>query len=57
MKKLDLDTYGVNELNGQKVLMYDGGSIWGWIAAAVSAIPDYFKGMGEGYAWAKKNLN
>ncbi len=26
MKKLDLDTYGVNEMDAQEVLMFDGGT-------------------------------
>jgi len=57
MKNLDLDRFGVQEMDATEIINVDGGSIWGWVAAAVSAIPDYFKGMGEGYAWASKNLN
>ncbi len=43
MKNLDLDAYGVNELNGQEVLMYDGGSIWDTVKAVAAAL-----GGGEG---------
>ncbi len=43
MKKLDLDTYGVNEMDAQEVLMFDGGSLWDTVKAIANAI-----GGGEG---------
>ena len=56
MEKLDLKLYGVQEMDATEIIRVNAGGIVSWFVFLLDAVPDYLKGMGEGYKWAKKHL-
>ncbi len=55
-KLLDIDQYGVQELDATEIIRVNGGGKRSWILVLLEAVPDYLKGLGEGYKWAEKHL-
>lgn len=59
MKKLNLESFGVLEMNAEEVNELNGGALWGIVKEVAGAIidstTDFIRGVGEGYNDARIN--